>query len=56
VLVVAGENDIIKIEHQVYIHQNIPNSHLLILPNTGHEAHITRKDIVNQFILEMLEE
>ena len=54
VLVVAGDNDIIKIEHQVYIHRNIPNSDLLILPNTGHDAHILRKDIVNQLILERL--
>ncbi|MFK7799323.1 MAG: alpha/beta fold hydrolase [Aureispira sp.] len=56
VLIIAGENDIIKIEHQVYLHRTIPNSHLLILPHTGHDAHITRKNIVNQFILELIEE
>lgn len=55
VLLIAGENDMIKIEHQVYLHRTIPNSHLLILPHTGHDAHITRKDIVNQFILELIE-
>jgi pimeloyl-ACP methyl ester carboxylesterase len=56
VLIVAGDKDLIKIEHQVYLHRNIPNSNLLILPNTGHEAHTEREDIVNKLISEMIEE
>jgi pimeloyl-ACP methyl ester carboxylesterase len=54
VLIIAGDNDSIKIEHQVYLHRNIPNSDLLILPNTGHDAHMTRGEIVNKCILEMM--
>jgi len=56
VLIVAGDKDLIKIEHQVYLHRNIPNSSLLILPNTGHGAQAERQDIVNQLISEMIED
>lgn len=54
VLIIAGYKDLIKIEHQVYLHRNIPNSQLLILPNTGHGAHIEREEIVNKLISELI--
>jgi len=55
VLIVAGDSDSIKMEHQVYLYRHIPGSRLLILPNTGHDAHISRAGIVNPLIQELME-
>ena len=54
VLIIAGDDDTIKIEHQVYLQRTIPDSDLLIVPNTGHDAHIVRHEIVNKSISELL--
>lgn len=53
-LIIAGDNDLIKTEHQLYLHSVIPASHLCILPNTGHDAQIEQHQVVNMFIRKFL--
>ncbi|HTM91805.1 MAG TPA: alpha/beta hydrolase [Flavisolibacter sp.] len=50
VLVIAGDHDVIKPEHTLLIAQNIPNSYLWILPNSGHSTPIVYKDEFNKTI------
>lgn len=38
VLVIGGDNDVIKPEHTLEIFRNIPNANLWILPNSGHST------------------
>lgn len=47
-LVMGGDNDVIKPEHSLLIHQNIPNSYLWIAPNSGHSAAVVYKDDFNK--------
>lgn len=49
-LVIGGDHDVIKPEHTVLIAQNIPNSYLWILPNSGHSTPIIYKDEFNKKI------
>lgn len=47
-LVMAGDNDVIRPEHSLLIHQNIPNSYLWIAPNSGHSSALVYKDDFNK--------
>jgi len=47
-LVVGGDHDVIKPEHTMLIAENIPNSYLWILPNSGHSTPIVYKDEFNK--------
>lgn len=47
-LVMGGDHDVIKPEHTLLIAQNIPNSYLWILPNSGHSTPIVYKDEFNK--------
>jgi pimeloyl-ACP methyl ester carboxylesterase len=49
-LVIGGDHDVIKPEHTLLIAQNIPNSYLWILPNSGHSTPIIYKDEFNKTI------
>lgn len=49
-LVIAGDHDVIKPEHTLLIAQNISNSYLWILPNSGHSTPIIYKDDFNKQI------
>lgn len=49
-LVIGGDHDVIKPEHTLLIAQNIPNSYLWILPNSGHSTPIMYKDEFNKKI------
>jgi pimeloyl-ACP methyl ester carboxylesterase len=49
-LVIGGDHDVIKPEHTLLIAQNIPNSYLWILPNSGHSTPIIYKDEFNRQI------
>ncbi|NML58887.1 alpha/beta fold hydrolase [Chryseobacterium cheonjiense] len=54
VLVIAGSNDLVKIEDTNLIHKNIPNSVLLVVPDTTHNAPLEKPDFVNQQILNFI--
>lgn len=47
-LVIGGDHDVIKPAHTLLIAQNIPNSYLWILPNSGHSTPIIYKDEFNK--------
>ncbi|MCJ7935679.1 MAG: alpha/beta hydrolase [Chryseobacterium sp.] len=47
VLVVGGDNDVIKPEHTLEIFRNIPKANLWILPNSGHSTLIVYTDEFN---------
>jgi pimeloyl-ACP methyl ester carboxylesterase len=49
-LVIGGDHDVIKPQHTLLIAQNIPNSYLWILPNSGHSTPIVYKDEFNKKI------
>jgi len=49
-LVIGGDHDVIKPEHTFLIAQNIPNSYLWILPNSGHSTPLVYKDEFNKKI------
>lgn len=49
-LVIGGDHDVIKPEHTLLIAQNIPNSYLWILPNSGHSTLLVYKDEFNKKI------
>lgn len=42
--VLAGEKDVIKLEHTKLIADNIPNSILEIIPNENHGSYIINSD------------
>jgi pimeloyl-ACP methyl ester carboxylesterase len=55
VLIVQGDNDIVKPEHAVKLHQSIKNSQLCILPATSHFALMEKPDLLNLIAIEFFE-
>jgi pimeloyl-ACP methyl ester carboxylesterase len=49
-LVIGGDHDIILPKHTMLIADNIPNSYLWILPNSGHSTPIFYKDEFNKTV------
>jgi pimeloyl-ACP methyl ester carboxylesterase len=49
-LVIGGDHDVIRTKHTMLIADNITNSNLWILPNSGHSTPIYYKDIFNQVV------
>jgi pimeloyl-ACP methyl ester carboxylesterase len=49
-LVIGGDHDVIRTKHSLLIADNIPNSYLWILPNSGHSTPIYYKDMFNQIV------
>lgn len=47
VLVIGGDNDVIKPEHTLEIFKNIPKANLWILPNSGHATLVVYTDEFN---------
>lgn len=50
VMVIAGDHDVITVQHTVEIFQNIPKAYLWILPNSGHSTPIFYRDMFNQVV------
>jgi len=49
-LVIGGDHDAIPVLHTVLIAQNIPQSYLWIVPNSGHSVPVFKKDQFNPLI------
>lgn len=47
-LVIAGDHDVIKVEHTMEIFNNIPKAYLWLLPNSGHSTPIKYADEFNK--------
>jgi len=56
VLVVAGDHDVIRLEHTVEIFEALPHAELCILPGTGHDTFQSAARTLNPLILRFLEE
>lgn len=54
VLVCAGENDVIRLDHTEALAKAIPGAQLWIVPGASHGAMIERPDLVNPRVLEFL--
>lgn len=54
VLVIAGSNDVIKEEHTKLINSSIPNSQLLIVPDSSHYVPFEKPDLLNKSIIKFL--
>jgi pimeloyl-ACP methyl ester carboxylesterase len=51
-LVIGGDHDVIAVQHTVVIAENIPQSYLWIVPNSGHSVPIFKKDRFNGLVYE----
>jgi pimeloyl-ACP methyl ester carboxylesterase len=47
-LVIGGDHDVIKPKHTLLVAENIPNSYLWILPNSGHSTPVVYKEEFNR--------
>jgi pimeloyl-ACP methyl ester carboxylesterase len=56
VLVMAGDQDEIKLEHTKLIYESLPEARLWILPGTGHDTFASRWQWVNPVVLAFLDE
>ena len=54
VLVMAGDRDLVRLEHTLAIYQALPRAQLFILPDTGHGTFDTRAGLVTPVLLEFL--
>jgi pimeloyl-ACP methyl ester carboxylesterase len=49
-LVIGGDHDVIRPQHTMLIAQNIANSYLWIIPNSGHSTPIFKRDEFNKTV------
>jgi len=49
-LIISGDQDLIPLPHTVMIYQNIPNSYLWVVPNSGHSTLIEHLDEFNKSV------
>jgi pimeloyl-ACP methyl ester carboxylesterase len=53
-LVMAGDDDAIKISHTVALYESIPDAELAIVPGTSHALTLEKPSLVNRLILDFL--
>lgn len=53
-LVIGGDHDVIRPGHTVQIFENIPNSYLWMLPNSGHSTLVVYADEFNKKVADFL--
>ena len=54
VLVLAGDHDVIKLDHTLQIYLALPRAQLSVLPDTGHATFAQRPEWVNPLVLQFL--
>lgn len=54
-LIIAGDKDVIKIDHTVKIYESIPNSQLAIIPGASHMVPIEKPELFNSLVLKFFE-
>ena len=54
VLVMAGDADMIRLEHTIELYRAIPDARLCLVPDAGHDLITSKPDIVNVTILDFL--
>jgi len=54
VLVLAGDHDVIKLDHTLQIYRALPHAQLSVLPDTGHATFTQRPEWINPMVLRFL--
>ncbi len=55
-LVLAGDDDMIRLEHTAELSRAVPNSQLGLVPGTSHFLAMEKPDLVNRLVLDFLEQ
>jgi pimeloyl-ACP methyl ester carboxylesterase len=53
-LVVAGDDDMVTLEHTVALYRAIPNSELAVIPGASHAVGIEKPELFNRIVLDFL--
>ncbi len=53
-LVLAGDDDMVSIEHSAALFRSIPNSELAVVPGASHAVVIEKPELVNRIVLDFL--
>jgi pimeloyl-ACP methyl ester carboxylesterase len=56
VLIMAGDHDVISLEHTIALYRSLPTARLCILPNTGHDTMAERPSLFNDLTRAFLAE
>jgi pimeloyl-ACP methyl ester carboxylesterase len=54
-LVVAGDDDIVTLEHTIEMYRALPNGQLAIVPGASHTVMMEKPELLNQLVLDFLE-
>jgi pimeloyl-ACP methyl ester carboxylesterase len=54
-LVVAGDDDVVSLEHTVALYRAVPGAELAVIPGTSHAAMLEKPALCNQLVLDFLE-
>ena len=52
----AGDHDVISLEHTIALYRSLPAGRLCILPNTGHATMTERPSLFNELTRAFLDE
>jgi pimeloyl-ACP methyl ester carboxylesterase len=55
-VVVGSEDEFTPVSDAEFMHQRIPNSHLVVIDDTGHMPNLERPDVFNRAVIEFLEQ
>ncbi len=55
-LVLAGDDDMITVDHSAALYRAIPNSELALVPGTSHALVMEKPDLVNRLVIDFLEQ
>ena len=55
-LVLAGDDEAVRLEHTAAMYEALPNAELGIVPGTSHALTLEKPDLVNRLILDFLAE
>jgi pimeloyl-ACP methyl ester carboxylesterase len=53
-LVMAGDDDVVRLDHTIALYEGIPNSELVIVPGTSHLLNIEKPALCNELITTFL--
>jgi pimeloyl-ACP methyl ester carboxylesterase len=54
-LVIAGDDDMVSLEHTIALFRAIPNSELAMIPGASHALPMEKPELVNRIVLDFLE-
>jgi pimeloyl-ACP methyl ester carboxylesterase len=54
-LVIAGDDDMVTLEHTIDLYRALPNAQLAIIPGASHAVMMEKPDLLNELVLDFLE-